>query len=399
MSYPIIHLKSGRDRQLLLGHPWIFSGALKNIEQNIEPGSFVRVKNSKKQIVGTGYYNPQSQICVRIVSFQDNVEINQEFLELRLRQAFDRRKAFINEAETDAFRLVHSEADGLPGIIVDKYADYLVIQCHTLGAEKLKEWLINAAVKVFSPTGIYEKSEVAARKHEGLGQGNTGTVFGEDPPQEITVKEYGLQFKVSLTEGQKTGFFIDQRENRKLVRAIAAGKRVLNLYSFSGATSVAALAGGAKEVISVDVDQGALDLLEDNLKLNDLDPAAHKSVAADVNKYLTEVARYEEPFDLIILDPPAFAKHKSAIKKATRGYQDINAKTMRNLKEGGFLLSCSCSGLISNDDFRNIMMNAARDVGKPMVLLADYPQPFDHPTLPAFQEGRYLKSFLLQLPE
>ena len=399
MNYPVIEIKSGRDRQLKLGHPWVFSGAIKIKEEAVSPGSFVRIKNSKKKIVGTGYYNPQSQISLRLLSYDPDVEINKDFISMRLKQAWERRAPFINNSETDSYRLVHAEADGLPGIIVDRYADFYVIQCHTLGAEKLKNWLVEALREGYSPLGIYEKSEVAARRHEGLDQGFSGVVWGEAPPRELLIRENGLKFTVNLAQGQKTGFFIDQRENRKLIRSIAAGKRVLNLYAFSGATSVAALAGGAREVVSVDIDEKALALIDGNIKANDLDTSKHSAVAADVNRYLLDVARVNEPFDLIILDPPAFAKHRSAVKKAIRGYQDINAKTMRNLKPGGLLLSCSCSGLINNEDFRGILMNAARDIEKPVVLLGDYPQPFDHPTLPAFQEGRYLKSFLLQVTQ
>lgn len=399
MSYPIIDLKSGKDRQIRLGHPWIFSGAIRNIPEGIEPGSPVRIKNSKKKFIGTGYYNAKSQICVRMLSRDPEVEINGDFIKRRIQQAYDRRKPFFDENATNAFRLVHAEADSLPGIIVDKYADFFVIQCHTLGAEKLKGLIVEALTQLFSPTGIYEKSEILARKHEGLDEGSVGVLAGQEPPDELVIMENGLRFRVNLKEGQKTGFFIDQRENRQLIRRLAAGRKVLNLFSFSGAGSVAALAGGAAEVTSVDIDEAAIALIDGNIEENGLDQTKHKSIVSDVNKYLNSLADNEEHFDLIILDPPAFAKHKSAIKKALRGYQDLNAKTMRNLAPEGFLLTCSCSGLVTSEDFRNVIMNSARDINQPLIELGDYPQPFDHPTTPVFQEGRYLKSFLLQLPE
>lgn len=396
-TYPSAILKSGKDRPILRGHPWIFSGAVKNIGQNAHPGDFLLIKNNSGRKLGIGYYNPKSQICIRVLTRNPEESIDGAFVRQRVLEAFQRRKVFFRADVTDSYRLIYSEADGLPGFVVDKYADFLVVQCHTLGAEMMKDLLIGALNEIIEPRGIIERSKIGVRRHEGLDDGNVGLLSGEDAPHELVMRENGLRYAVNLKDGQKTGFFLDQRDNRSVVKQLSEGMEVLNLYSYTGATAVSALAGDAESVLSVDTDKDALKMVERNLELNALSSKAHEALSSDVSEVLREFKRTRRKFDLVILDPPAFAKHRGALKSALRGYLEINSRAMSLLRSGGLLLTSSCSGLVKEEMFREMLINAARDASVRLVVLGEYPQPCDHPVLPAFPEGKYLKTSLVQV--
>lgn len=250
-------------------------------------------------------------------------------------------------------------------------------------------------LKIVKPTGIYERSNLQVRRHEGIEPGNVGLIAGSEPPEELLIAEAGLKFAVDMVTGQKTGFFIDQRDNRARIQQLAAGKSVLNLFSYTGATSVAALAGGATDVTSVDIDADALALTDRNIELNSLDPEKHTAINSDVKEYLNE--NREQQFDIIINDPPAFAKHRRAVGGAVQAYKTLNANVMKMVKTGGYLLTCSCSGLVDKNAFREMLAEAANFAAVDIIILGEYPQPLDHPTLPAYREGEYLKSTLLHI--
>ena len=395
MSKPAVVLKSGKDRPLVGGHPWVYSGAIRETRSGPEPGDVVSVLDSKGRAVAVGYYNPKSQIAVRVLSRNAEEEIDAGFFARRLDAALARRAPFHDPDETDALRIVHAEADGLPGFVVDRYADFLVVQCHTLGAERLKPLLLDALEERFDPRGIYERSDLGVRSYEGLPPDTVGALRGETPPAQLWIREQGMRLAVDIEGGQKTGFYLDQRDNRALVRRIAAGRDVLNAFSYTCATSVAAALGGARHVVSVDGDESALSLARANVEINGLTMENQEWVEGDVGKVIGEHLARGRRYDLVILDPPAYAKHRGALRSAIRGYRDLNSKGLRLLRSGGLLLTSSCSGLVSMEEFQKNLGRAAADSGMSSVLLGAWFQPFDHPVNPAFPEGSYLKTCLL----
>jgi 23S rRNA (cytosine1962-C5)-methyltransferase len=395
MPYPAIVLKSGRDRPLRIGHPWVFSGAVKSVEGSPEPGDVVRVRDNKGRDFAVGYYNPKSQIAVRVLSQNPEEEIGPGFFARRLEEALARRLPFFDPENTNAYRLAHAEADGLPGFVVDRYDEFLVVQLHTLGAEKLKELLLAALEEQLDPRGIFERSDLGVRSYEGLPTDTKAVLRGEKPPATVWILENGIKLAVDIVDGQKTGFYLDQRDNRVLVRRAAKGRRVLNLFSYTCATSVAAALGGASGVVSVDTDEAALSLARANFEINGLTMKNNKVVQKDVSEFLRGALRGKTRYELAVVDPPAFAKHRGAVGAALRGYRDLNAKVMRLLNPGGLLLTSSCSGLVGLEVFQETLAGAARDVGVETVQLQTLQQPVDHPVSLAFPEGRYLKSCLL----
>jgi 23S rRNA (cytosine1962-C5)-methyltransferase len=395
MPWPIITLKSGKDHPVRRGHPWVFSGAIRSDDRQPEVAGIVLVQDNKKRPLGLGFFNPASQIRIRMLSRRTDVHIRAGFVRDRIAAALARRATLLGSG-TDAFRLIHAEADGLPGLIVDKYAGFCVLQFHTRGAEWMREHVIGGLEDVIAPSGLFERSDLDVRRHEGLERGAVGTIAGNEPPEVVAIEENGLRFHVDLRRGQKTGFFLDQRDNRARVRGLCAGARVLNCYAYSGATSAAALAGGADQVVSIDTDADALALAERNIALNDLSSERHAVLRGDVREKLEQFRRKGEQFDLVILDPPAFAKHRKALKNALYAYRSLNAQALALLPPGGFLLTSSCSGLVSREAFRDLLADAARDANTGILLLGDYPQPPDHPLIPAFSEGDYLKTCLIQ---
>lgn len=386
-------LKQGKEKPLLGRHPWIFSGAIDEIDEGFSPGDLVQILSSNHSFLGIGYINPESQIAVRVLSFEET-PIDGNFFLSRIRQALELRLAMgVLNARTNACRLVHAEGDFLPGLIVDRYDDYLVTQFLTAGIERWKSEIVSALMETLNPKQIYENTESEFRIKEGL-SGESRILAGSgNIPDEIEILENGFRFLVHPKGGQKTGFFLDQRDNRQLIGALSKGRTVLNAFCYTGAFSVYAAAGGATSVTSVDTSAPALTLAEKHMALN-ASSAQHTAVRRDVFQYLRETSN---TFDLLILDPPAFCKSKSQLDAACRGYKDINLGAMKIVKPGGYLFTASCSSYLSPDLFQKVVFAAAKDSGKSVRLLSRTGHAMDHPVSLGHPEGEYLKGLLCQV--
>jgi len=385
-----LRLKAGKRSILQRGHPWIFSGALSPHQPLAAAGEIVTLTDEKGDAAAQGFFNPGSDIAFRLLSLDPQINIDESFWRDRLRAAAELRQSLF-EPDTNAYRLVNSEGDGLPGLVVDRYADQLVATIATAGMDRLAPVIWKLLQEIIQPKSIYERSEGKARQREGLPD-RAGVVWGEEPGEEMEIIESGLRFAVDLRRGQKTGFFLDQRANRQLIRSLSGGRRVLNCFSYSGGFSVHAVAGGARQVVSVEISREANALAEKNYALNGITVADHPIIQQDVFGFLRGTP---EPFDLIILDPPAFAKSHKDIEKAARGYKDIQLQAMKWLKPGGLLATFSCSNHVDEHLFDQIVLGAATDAGKSLQLLNRLGPGADHPTLLAHSEGRYLKGLLL----
>lgn len=382
-------LKPGRDLPLRRGHPWVYSGAVQRVEGEAEPGEIVEVLDHRGRFIARGYYNPRSQIAIRVLTWRRE-EIGRRLLRKRLQEAIALRHPL--EGRTTAMRLVNSEGDLLPGLIIDRYGDYLALQIHTWGMERLRGVVVDLLRELLQPRGIYDKSDPEARAKEGLGP-SEGTIEGE-VPQRVEIEEEGMRFLVDLRKGQKTGFYLDQRENRSLVRSLARGRKVLDCFCYTGGFSVAASTGGAKEVRSVDGSAQALELARENVELNGLPLQRHSFVRADLFDFLREDrGRY----DLIILDPPPFARSREEVPQAIRGYVEINLRAIKKLSSGGLLLSCCCSQRVDLEAFKAAVLEASRSAGKTLQLLRLSRAPLDHPVLASHPEGDYFKALLLRI--
>lgn len=390
-SYKPVFLKPRRDKSVRAFHPWIFSGAIDRLDSDLAKGDLVKVYSSGQELLGVGYFNPESQIAIRMLSFRDQA-IDVSFFVHRMEQAKELRKNFIT-AETNAYRCIHSEGDFLPGLMVDRYENWLVTQFLTAGMEKLKPVVLEAMEKVFEPKGIFERDDAHARRLEGL-KHQQQVLSGEEPPPQIEIEEYGHKFLVDVKNGQKTGFFLDQRENRKLVAPQAEGKRVLDCFAYTGAFSIYAARSGAKSVTSVESQAQAVKMLEANLKLNGVTSECSRFYCEDVFDFLR---RSNETYDLIILDPPAFCKRKSQIHEAGQGYKDINLNAIKHLAPGGILFTSSCSSFIDADLFQKIVFGAAADAGREVQIIQKTSHAFDHPINIYHPEGEYLKGLLLKV--
>ena len=389
-------LKKGREKAILRHHPWIFSGAIQTVQGQPSIGETVAVHNAQGQFLVLGAYSPNSQIRVRLWSRDQSQSINVDFFRNRIQDALQLRKVWINPQQTNAYRLIHAESDNLPGLVVDRYEDILVMQILSAGMEQWRDEIVRLLAEIVTPAAIYERSDVQVRQLEGLPDRNGGC-FGTLPEQPITILENGLHFKVDLIRGQKTGFYLDQRDNRQFCRRIAMGKRVLNCFAYTGGFTANALAGGAASVLSIDSSQEALDLAQENISLNDLSPEKCAWIAGDVFEELRLLRDQGQQFDLVILDPPKFAPTASQAQQAARGYKDINLYGFKLLKPGGILMTFSCSGGINADFFQKIVADAALDAevdGKILYRLSQAP---DHPTHLAFPEGTYLKGLVVQV--
>lgn len=384
-------LKPEKEKALLNRHPWIFSGAIDQIDEGYTAGELVQVLSSEEEFLGIGFLNPVSQIAVRMLSFED-CEINDAFFEKRIRNAVSLRQCLISD-QTNAVRLIHSENDYLPGLTVDRYGDYLAVQIHSAGMDKYRDLIVKVLSEAVPVRGIYEKSEAEWRRLEGL-EPHQGVLKGEDPPELITILENGISYGVDLRAGQKTGFFLDQRENRKLVSSWSKGKKVLNCFSYSGGFSISAARGGALSTVSIDSSEPALKTAQKNFELNGMKEPEHRLLRTDVFQYLRQS---QETFDLVVLDPPAFCQSKSQVEKSTRAYKDINLFAIKRLTPGGILFTASCSSHISQDLFQKILFAAAKDAGRGLQILTKTGQPADHPLSIYFPEGEYLKACLCRV--
>jgi 23S rRNA (cytosine1962-C5)-methyltransferase len=388
-------LKPGREKPVRQGHPWIFSGAIASLPEAIPDGEIVSVVSSTGKWLAQGYLNRRSQIQVRILSQDPAESIDEGFWRRRLQQAVSMRADLVASPHTNAYRLVNAESDYLPGLTVDRYADYLVFQAGTLAIDQRKPMLVQLLMELTGASGVVERSELALRKQEGLPEAS-GLLAGIQPPDHVEVTELGHRFLVDLATGQKTGFYMDQRENRRRVAEYCAGKTVLNAFAYTGAFAVYALAAGAQQVVNIDSSVEALTLGEENLRLNGFDPDRQcESLAGDVFQILRDWRETpDRRFDVIILDPPKFAQSRRNVSSALRGYKDINLSAIRLLKPGGILATFSCSGLVSPDLFQKVVFGAAVDAQRPLQILEWLQQSPDHPVAITFPEGLYLKGLI-----
>lgn len=370
-------------------HPWVFSGALVKIPEGLTSGEAVALVGEAGDFLAQGYFNSYSQIAVRLWSFEKDEVVNQSFFEKRIAGALDIREQFVTSSETDAYRLVYGENDLLPGLIVDRYGDYLVVQFHNAGIAAWKQHIVAALVAVVNPRGIYERSDMKTKDREMNEVKDRNSLLYGEIPEKITIKENGLNFVVDVISGQKTGFFLDQRDKRSALQKYVKNKKVLNCFSYTGGFSVYALAAGAAHVTSVDASESALKLAEENIIANKLPDKKSECILAEVKEYLAD--RKEGEFDVIVLDPPAFVKDRHKIKEGLQGYRKINEAALRILPKNGILVTASCSAHVSLTDFRFMLSEAAARAGRTVHILETYTHGIDHPELVAYTEGEYLK--------
>jgi len=384
-------LKKGLHKRVRSGHPWVYRTEIDRMEEGINPGDIVEVYDSSMNFIGKGYINQRSMITVRMLTYNKDEEIDYEFFYKRIKQAWEYRKRIM---DVESCRVVFAEADFLPALIVDKFGDYLVVQTLALGIDKYKDIIVEILDEIIKPAGIYERNDVKVRELEGLDQqkgylkGNFDTVF--------TFRENGLLFYVDIENGQKTGYFLDQKENRAAIRPYVKDAKVLDCFCHTGSFTVHAAHYGAREIIAVDISKEALELAQKNLSLNNLDTKC-EFVEANAFDYLRELHDNKEVFDVVILDPPAFTKSRESIEGAVRGYKEINLRAMKILKPGGFLITCSCSQHMYPELFKEVILDASKDAKKRVRLVEYRTQSKDHPILLQSEETYYLKCFILQI--
>jgi len=385
----LVYLKQGRERPVLHGHPWIFSGAVESVEGSPDVAGVADIFDAKKNWLARGLYNQKSQIRVRVLTWQKET-IDGDFFARRFRQAFALRQRYLS-ASTNAYRVVNGEGDFLPGLIVDRYDDFLVCQFFTAGMALFKDDIVEALNGCGAFKGIFERSEGRVGGAEGL-EPSVGMLRGEAPPETISIDENDRKFLVDIRRGQKTGFFLDQRDNRVFLSKVARDRAVLNCFSFSGAFSVYAFGGGAKEVVSLDSSMPALELAEKNLELNGFADFPGEILKGDAFAYLKEI---ERKFDLIVLDPPSLAHKRTDLDAATGGYKFLNLHAFKHLNPGGMLLTFSCSQHLAIDLFQKVIFGAAVDARRKVAVIKRLSPPLDHPFSLHHPEGEYLKGLAL----
>ena len=394
-SYPIVYLKKGKEESLKRFHPWVFSGAIANGTESLNEGDVVRVCTASGAFIAVGHYQIGS-IAVRVLSFKDIV-IDEEFWKSRLHSALEVRLALdvVDNPNNNTYRLVHGEGDNLPGLIVDCYGETAVMQAHSVGMHCERNAIAKALVEVLDGRikNVYYKSDTTLPFKADLNQENGFLIGGET---DCTTLENGLTFKIDWLKGQKTGFFIDQRENRSLLEQYSKNRSVLNMFCYTGGFSVYAMRGQAELVHSVDSSAKAIDITRENIAANFEDTTKHEAFCEDAFKYLDA---NDKKYDLIILDPPAFAKHRAALKNALKGYTRLNAKGFETIKSGGILFTFSCSQIVTKDQFRNAVFTAAAQSGRKVRILHQLHQPADHPINIYHPEGEYLKGLVLYVED
>lgn len=402
-------IKKGREKPIHNRHPWIFSGAVARVEGQPEPGDIVEVVDKSGDFLARAYFNPLSQINGRILTWNPDETIDDSFWQRKIERALAGRTALALEQSalappTTAYRLINAESDGLPGLIVDKYDDFLVIQCLTLGIDSRKQILINLLADALHPAGIVERSDASVRGQEGLDQVK-GSVWGQEPPAELLVRENGHTFGVDLLSGHKTGLYLDQRDNRTAVCQphLVAGKEILNVFAYTGGFALYAAASGAGPIVNVDSSVEALTMAEQNMARDvGLDGSrrqrpSDEHIAGDAFEVLRYYRDEGRQFDVVILDPPKFAHSQRDVERASRGYKDLNWLALRLLRPGGLLATFSCSGRVSADLFQKIVFGAAVDAGRDVQILQQLGQAPDHPILLTFPESAYLKGLLCRV--
>jgi len=393
----VVILKKDRAKPVLQHHPWVFSGAIARVEGEPLDGDVVDVRDADGNWLARGYYNSRSQIVVRLLSWQADEPVDTAFWRRRLEQAIAARRALAADPATTAYRLVHAESDYLPGLIVDRYGDWLVAQFLTIGVERRKEELVALLVSLLDGTrGVCERSDADVRAKEGL-EPRVGMLWGEPPPKTIEILENGHRFLVDLCEGHKTGFYLDQRENRARLPAFCADAEVLDAFAYTGAFSIYAARGGASRLTLVEGSAPALDLAQRNLALNGLAWRKVDYVDSDVFTVLRDYRAQGRRFDVVVLDPPKFAHSGQQVERASRAYKDVNMLAFQLLRPGGVLFTFSCSGAISADLFQKIVFSAALDAGHDAQIIGHLSQGTDHPVALTFPEGAYLKGLICRV--
>jgi 23S rRNA (cytosine1962-C5)-methyltransferase len=380
-------LKKGKEKAALQRHPWIFSGALDQVKGSPVNGEVVKVLAADKSFLAYGYYNEKSRVAVRMLEWDESKTIDRDWYQQKIRTAIASRAHVLRNDDTNTCRLVFSEADFLPGLIVDRYADFLSLQILSAGIETAKAEIISILREELNPTGIFDKSDATARTHEDL----------ENPPEFLEVKENGILYHINIAGGQKSGFYCDQRDNRQILAAYTAGKSVLDCFSYSGGFSLNSLKNGASHVTSVDSSALALETLQQNIGLNNFEVERNTVIQSDVNKQLRAFKEEGKKFDIIVLDPPKYAPSRSALDRAARAYKDLNRLGMGLLESGGLLATFSCSGAVDIETFKQIIAWAALDAGKEVQIVKQFSQPEDHPVRISFPEGEYLKGLLIRV--
>ena len=391
---PQLILKPGREKSLLRRHPWVFSGAIAEVRGDPQPGATVELISAENKFLAQGAYSHQSQIRARVWSWKREDEIDAAFMRERLARAIQARQGL--EAESNAYRLIHAESDGLPGLVVDQYGDVLALQCLSWGAEAWREQIADALMDLCAPEAIYERSDVEVRKLEGLPP-RSRWVRGELPAAKVQITEHDLNFNVDLAGGHKTGFYLDQRANRLLVRGLAKGRAVLDCFSYTGGFAANALKGEASAVTLVEESGEALTQAKAHMELNQLDGDKCEFIQGDVFQVLRRFRDEGRQFDLAILDPPKFAPTRAQAERAARGYKDINLLALKLLRPGGLLVTFSCSGGIDAALFQKIVAGAALDAGVDARILRRLSQGSDHPVALNFPEGEYLKGLVVEV--
>ncbi len=391
-----IRLKKGKEKSVLHRHPWLFSGAIDQQPKEIADGDIVKLLSSDQKFLAYGYYNSRSKISFRLLEWDENKTIDLNWWKLKIDVAIDARKELINDKSCNCLRLIFSESDKLPGLIVDKFDTMLVVQVMTSGVEKVKNELFNYLKELLNPNLIVEKSDSPARVLEGLEPVNR-IVFGDISDSSLIIIENNLKFSIDAGLGQKSGFFLDQRENRKILADFANGKNVLDCFCYTGAFSINALQAGALSVTGVDSSAFALNAFEENLTLNKFDEKDVTLIEQDVFNYLRTLDKEKSAFDLIILDPPKLAPSRSSVDKAKKAYKDLNLQALKILKPGGMLATFSCSAAVDLAMLKQLVAWAATDAGVDVQFVHYFSQPTDHPIISSFPESEYLKGILCKV--
>ncbi len=384
-------LLPGKEKRVFTCHPWIFRSDIGRVEGEFLPGDVVDIVSSKGRFLARGYYNPNSQIALRIMTYREDESVDRALIFRRIHEAVEYRRAF---ADLKSCRLVFAESDRLPALIVDAFGDVLVLQCLALGMERFKQDIVDALVDELHPRGIWERNDVPVRKLEGL-EMTTGLLYGEVPDR-VLMTENGVKFWVDVKEGQKTGFFLDQKENRAAIAPFVKDRTVLDCFTHTGSFALHAGKYGAKEVTGVDISEYACLFAAENAKLNGLQDRV-RFVTANAFDLLSEQSRQGTRYDTIILDPPAFTKTRSAVESAIRGYKEINLRAMKMIAPGGYLITCSCSQHVLPEMFKEMVLDAAKDAKVLLRLVEFRTQGKDHPILPYARETQYLKCGIYQV--
>ncbi|MFD0766327.1 class I SAM-dependent rRNA methyltransferase [Mucilaginibacter lutimaris] len=389
-------LKKGKEKAVLHKHPWVFSGAIENVKGKPVNGEIIRLLGNKKDFLAYGFYNDQSRVAVRLLEWNEEVMVDEAWFRTKVREAVAGRAHILEDGTTDTCRLIFSESDYLPGLIVDKYADHLAVQVLTSGMQNAMPVIIDELNTLLKPQSIFDKSDATSRSHEGLETTNV-LLSGNHPPELVMVKENGISYGINIAEGQKSGFYCDQRYNRQALANYAKGKTMLDCFSYTGGFTLNALKNGAASVTSVDSSALALETLEENIRLNKFDGAEHAAIKSDVNVQLRKFKEDGAKFDIIVLDPPKYAPSRSALDRASRAYKDLNRLGMQLLNSGGLLATFSCSGAMDMETFKQVLAWAALDAGKQVQFIYQFHQPEDHPVRASFPEGEYLKGLLCRV--